>query len=304
MSERGPDGPAFVIGTGRCGLSPLMDLVAYHPDFAWPSQLLQRFPRRVWMARLSRVVEWPILRSGAKFSLRPYVPTHDEAWDFWRELYAGFPEPFRDLSADDVTPRVRQRIRRAAEDITRYQKKRRFLAEYSGWSRIGFLREIFPRAQFIHIVRDPRAVVNSLMNVDYWRGYEGTAKWRWGPLSPELEEALEKYDHSFHEVAAVQWKLLIANIMERTSSLPPEDALLVRYEDLVADPRAVAGECVGFLGSDPAHADFERHLPTARIVDANSQTLRIPSWRESMTPRQISMLEELLSDELARFGYV
>ena len=304
MSGRGHDGPAFVIGTGRCGLSPLMDLVAYHPDFAWPSQFLRRFPRRVWLARLSRVVEWPLLRSRAKFALRPYVPTHDEAWDFWRELYAGFPEPFRDLTADDVTPHARERIRRAAEDVTRYQGKRRFLAEYSGWSRIDFLREIFPRAQFIHIVRDPRAVVNSLVNVDYWRGYEGTGKWRWGPLPPELDEALAKYNHSFLALAAAQWKLLIANILDRSSALPPEDLLLVRYEDLVADPRGMARKCVEFLGSDPAHPAFERHLLSARIVDANQETLRIPSWRESMTARQIAMLEELLSDDLTRFGYV
>ena len=304
MSALHHDRPAFVIGTGRCGLSPLMDLIAYHPDFAWPSQYLDRFPARISLAGLSRVVDWPLLRSRLKFALRPYVPSHDEAWGFWRQLYPGFPEPFRDLTADDVTPHVRERIRHAAEDVTRYQGKKRFLAEYSGWSRIDFMREIFPRAQFIHIVRDPRAVVNSFVNVDYWRGYEGTKKWRWGEPPDELREALEKYNHSFLALAAVQWKMLIANLLDRSAGLPPEDLLLVRYEDLVADPRDQARRCIEFLGSNPGLDRYQKHLARTKIVDANRETFRIPSWRESMTARQITMLEDLLSDELAHFGYV
>ena len=142
------------------------------------------------------------------------------------------------------------------------------------------------------------------MNVDYWRGYEGTQRWRWGEPTPEQREALEKYDYSFLALAAVQWKMLIENLLDRTEGLPPEDALLVRYEDLVADPRAKARECLEFLGSDPSLRRYQAHLSSTRIVDANRETLRIPSWRESMSARQIAMLEDLLADELQRFGYV
>ena len=59
----------------------------------------------------------------------------------------------------------------------KYQGKREFIAEYSGWSRIAFFNEIFPHCRFIHIVRDGRAVANSLLNVSYWKGWEGIHKW-------------------------------------------------------------------------------------------------------------------------------
>lgn len=295
--------PVFVIGTGRCGLSPLMDLIAYHPVFGWPSQYHERWPNHPWVARLSRVVEWPVLRSEWKFRLSPYAPTHDEAWALWGNVFAGFPEPFRDLTADDVTPRVRSGFEKVVANILRYQDKPRFMAEYSGWSRVRFIREIFPDARFIHIVRDPRAVVNSLVNVDYWRGYGGTTKWRWGEPPAELLESLEKYDHSFLALAAVQWKILISNLRDTTSALAENEVRLVRYEDMVADPRKTAHECIDFLGEDADEPRFVEHLHTTRIVDANRTTFRIPSWRESMTAKQIAMLEELLSEELSLYGY-
>ncbi|MCP4004459.1 MAG: sulfotransferase [bacterium] len=295
--------PAFVIGTGRCGLSPLMDLIAYHPDFGWPSQYHERMPDKAWIGRLSRIVEWPLLRGPLKFRLQPYIPVHDEAWGYWRRAFAGFSEPFRDLTEDDVTPRARHGMKRAVVDILESHAKPRFIAEYSGWSRVRFIREIFPDAIFIHIVRNPRAVVNSLVNINYWRGYEGISKWRWGEPGAELQEALKKYDHSFLALAGVQWKILINSLRETTSELPDDAIKLVRYEDMVADPHATARECIEFLGADASDSRFGRHLGTTSIVDANQVAFRIPSWRESMSPKQIAMLEELLEEELAHFGY-
>lgn len=295
--------PAFVIGTGRSGLSPLMDLVAYHPAFAWPSQYLDRFPQRPGVSRLSRLVEWPILRGPLKFRLAPYAPTHDEAWRFWTRQYHGFAEPFRDLEADDVTPVAARRLRTAVAQILRQHGKKRFIAEYSGWSRVGFMREVFPDARFIHIVRDPRAIANSLLNVAYWRGYQGTHQWRWGEPEADLREALERSGHSFVALAAVQWKLLIRNLRGKLEALPQSDRCEIRYEDMVADPLATALRCARFLDVDPDEPRFRKHLGTTRIVDANAQSFRIPSWRDSLTPKQVALLEELLADELIHYGY-
>jgi hypothetical protein len=295
--------PAFVIGTGRCGLSPLMDLIAFHRDFAWPSQYNDRFPDRLWLSRLSRLSDLNLLNNRLKFRLGRYVPHHTETFSLWSGIFPGFARPTRDLVATDVTEHVKQGFRRVVAEILRHQGKRRFIAEYSGWSRVEFIREIFPEARFIHIVRDGRAVAHSLIHVDYWEGWRGVHQWRWGVPGPALMEMVERHDHSFLALAAIQWKMVVHNLLDKTKGLPDRDVKLVRYEDLVADPQSTARECARFLEVDPASPHFQKHLETVPIVDANTRTLRIPSWRENLSPNQVRMLDELLAEELDHFGY-
>ena len=62
--------PIFVIGTGRCGLTPLMHLISYHQDLAWLSQYNNQFPNQMFLSYLSRIVEWPIFSSSIQGTLR------------------------------------------------------------------------------------------------------------------------------------------------------------------------------------------------------------------------------------------
>ena len=60
--------PIFVMGTGRCGLTPLMDVLAYHKDLAWPSQYLNRpyLTNKLYLAYLSRIADWRIFNTSKK----------------------------------------------------------------------------------------------------------------------------------------------------------------------------------------------------------------------------------------------
>lgn len=298
--------PIFVIGTGRSGLSPLMDLISYHPLLAWPSQYHHRMPNRPALAtKLSRLVDAPLIGRALRF--RKGAPEHSEAWPMWHSLFPGFVEPSRDLTAADVTPLIRRQFRTRVAQIVADQGKRRFIAELSGWSRVGFLREIFPDAQFVHIVRDGRAVANSLTNVEYWRGWRGVQNWRWGPLPAELEKAFEATGRSFLALAGLQWKILVRNIVDQTGKLAEADHKLVRYEDLVKDPGPIALDVARFCGLDLEASGFRAHVDTVastRILNANTTTMRIPSWRKNMSDDQVAMLDDLLGDELRLFGYL
>jgi hypothetical protein len=295
------DRPVFMIGTGRSGLSPLMDLVAYHHAFAWPSQYNDRWPGVPRVSALSRIVETAPLDSRVKY--KRGLPKHAECYRLWNRCFPGFAEPFRDLRADDVTPRAREQFRTAVSAIMTHQGKSKFIAEYSGWSRIGFLREVFPGARFIHVVRDGRAVAHSYTTIDWWNGWEGIHRWRLGVPDDAVLAKLERYRYSFLALAAVYWKILIDNILEASRSLPSDDVLLVRYEDLVADPVKQATRCVEFCGlMDDAR--FRRHLRTVSIVDANNVTLRIPPWRDSLDRAQVEMMNDLIGEELAQLDYV
>ena len=224
----------------------------------------------------------------------------------WGECFYGFNTPFRDLTEADVTPTVRNRFRGAVRAILKYQRKERFIAELSGWSRVRFLKEIFPDARFVHLVRDGRAVANSLVNVGYWRGWEGVHKWRWGVPGPDDLALLEKYDYSFLALAAVQWRMLVENIRVETAKLDRGDALTVRYEDLIADPSAETLRCIEFCGLDGNLPRFQRHLSMVvrtHVVDANTSAFRIPPWRENLDESEIEMMNDIMAQEMAAFGY-
>lgn len=73
------------------------------------------------------------------------------------------------LSAQDVTPRIREFIRKSFTDFLEKSGKRRFMEKTpSNCFRLPFISEIFPDAKFIHIVRDGRAV--ALSAAVEWRG--------------------------------------------------------------------------------------------------------------------------------------
>ena len=232
-----------------------------------------------------------------------YIPTHSEAYSFWNSLFFGFRRPFRDLEAYDVMPNVEEKFHNAIGKLMKYQGKGQFIAEYSGWSRIAFFNEIFPHCRFIHIVRDGRAVANSLLNVSYWKGWEGIHKWRWGVPDNELLGILDKYNYSYIALAAIQWKILVNNIMHKSKILSQDRFLTVRYEDMVNDPLEIANKCIDFIGVGRDFESFQKHLRRVKIIDANNNYFRIPSWRESLSANQIHILNDILKKELDHFSY-
>lgn len=295
------DTPVFVIGTGRCGTTALMDLIAYHGAFAWPSQYTARWPGRPRLAALSRIVDLPPFSSRWKFAR--YMPKHAENYSEWDARFPGFAEPFRDLVASDVTPLVKERIRASVRDITRHQGKPRFITKYTGWSRIGFVKEIFPDAKFIHIVRDGRAVAYSYTTMPWWDGWGGGERSRWALPAPMLRE-LERYDRSFVALAALQWRMLIDNIAEASATLPDDEVLLLRYEDMVRDPVTSARRCISFAGADTGDRRFGAHLDRAarRIVDPETRSSP-PPWKRNLSPDEIGMIDDLCAEQLHRYAY-
>ncbi|MET0987333.1 MAG: sulfotransferase [Steroidobacteraceae bacterium] len=282
--------PLFIIGTGRCGSTLFHDLLTRHPHVSFMTSLANRHPTK---PAYNRTCVSCIDIAGNPLR-RKYFPV--EAYRFWDHYFRGFSSPFRDLTADDASPCAVKALRTATRQFVTARRPR-MIFKITGWPRIGFLQAVYPQAKFISVIRDGRAVANSLLNVHFWDGWLGPNKWSLGPLDGERDERWQHHDRSFVALAALQWEILMEAYAEAKASMPdPTQLMEIRYEDLCSDPVSVFRRATDFAGLE-FNADFERCISSARLRDANQK------WRQDLTPAQQSILEACVSPSLEQWGY-
>ena len=284
--------PIFIVGTGRCGSTAFHRLLAPHPNLMWLSGFAEEFPTRPsWNRWAVTAMGNPLLRRVFGSRIKP-----GENYGFWYKHAYGFAEPGRDLLRADVTPRVRKQIRGVFARMLTAQRSR-MLVKLTGWSRIGYLNEIFEDAKFIHIVRDGRAVANSYVHINewQWRGWYGPYSWRYGPLSEPDQAAWEASDRSFVVLAGLQWKIHTRAIEAARRTVDPERFLEVRYETFCEQPLETCRRVLEF-GELPHSPAFERHVRGTSIRDTDR-------WRKDLSPEQQAMLNDLLREDLQRYGH-
>ncbi|WP_299033109.1 sulfotransferase [uncultured Pseudokineococcus sp.] len=299
---------AVVTGTGRSGTTLVTEVVARHPATGFVSgvddKLWRLGSRGRWNSRLYRagaprpssmraLSEATALLERGRMGVRP-----SEAYAlFDRHVMPGFSAPCRDLLAEDLTPHVRRRLVAFVEERRRAQGAEVLLQHLTGWPRTGLLREALPELRTVNVVRDGRAVASSWLQMGWWDGRRGPDRWIYGPLPPELHEAWDRSGRDFAVLAALGWRMLL-DAAERARALtPPGQWLDVRYEDLLADPRAVVGEVLHFLGL-PWTPAFEAGLQRHRLEGGRRE-----AFRDELTAAQLAAVEQVLAEPLARWGY-
>ncbi len=143
---------------------------------------------------------------------------------------------------------------------------------------MALLGRIFPRARFVHIVRDGRAVAASLV--------------RQGWMDP----ATSKPIWYCKDVAsgARYWSQVVRSIRQQVSQVPGR-FLEVRYEDLVREPRATMERLLAFLGESwnegvLSHHDQVRvstHESSSAAVAQPLTTDAIERWRQELGPDEL-----------------
>jgi hypothetical protein len=149
---------------------------------------------------------------------------------------------------------------------------------------IDVVMRVFPGAQIVHIVRDPRDCVASLKRMPWWKR------------------------DSHHSVLA--WAQAVDLTAEAARSWP---LVQVRYERLVADPAGELRVLCTALGEeyDPAMAAPERLAPDVikkkrwhrTIRNVPPTTARIGRWRGQLEPWELALCETVLGDRMRRLGY-
>jgi hypothetical protein len=285
--------PIFIVGTGRCGSTAFHRLLALHPELMWLSGFAEHFPDRpAWNRWAVTAVGNPVIRRIFRKRIKP-----GENYGFWYRHAYGFAEPGRDLLRSDVTPRVRKQLRAVIERMLT-PERHRFLAKLTGWSRLGFLNEIFEDAKFIHIVRDGRAVASSLLHISdwQWRGWYGPYSWRYGPLPPEDQAAWEASNRSYAVLAGLQWKMHTRAFEAARQTIDPKRVLQVKYESFCQDPVETLKQVLEFAELSDSRA-FQRQVKAANIRDMTNR------WRADLSAEQQTLLDDLLHEDLSRYGY-
>lgn len=129
-----------------------------------------------------------------------------------------------------------------------HKGKRLLLKNPASTGRISWLKSIFPRAKFIHMVRNPFVVFCSTM-----RHYQHTL--------PAF--AWQSYDSLDRESITIEnYSLLMRRYLDHLPSLPAEDICEVTYESVDRDPVGEIGriyDYFGFQAKEAALAAVQRY---------------------------------------------
>jgi hypothetical protein len=159
--------------------------------------------------------------------------------------------------------------------------------------RIPFLRAAFPGARFLVLYRRPEETLVSIL--DGWRSrrfvaYQPLPGWphrAWKfLLVPGWEDLAGK---PLVEVAAHQWRMAYRTILDDLLELPPASWRLIRYAELVAEPRQSLERIAEFCGLE---TDERVTSMLAEGLPLSSMTFSAPDpdkWR-----RQAAALAEVL----------
>lgn len=286
----------FLIGTGRCGSSLLHEVLAQHPDVGFLSSIEDRTGAPAALGRWNGAVYRRLPPAFARKGRLRFAPSEGYRL-LERRVSPLLSRPFRDLTAEDATPWLEERLRRFFSERASAQGRPRFLHKFTGWPRARLLHAVFQQARFVHVVRDGRAVAASLVRMPWWQGFRGPDAWEWGPLDEADRRSWEASGRSFAVLAGLEWKILMDAFEAARREIPDDRWLDVRYEDLVHDPIATMKEVLGAMGLAWTSA-FERRFDLYRFDDG-AATRHLDELR----PEDDALLTDLLRARLDALGY-
>ena len=153
------------------------------------------------------------------------------------------------------------------------------------------LSKIFPDAKFIHIIRDYKDQISSLLNVDFEKPYLPSLAFRWRYFN---------------------------NIAYKFKEEHPEKIIFVKYEDLVKTPATEANSIFNFLDipfdenilNFYKEKDIYEKAYTKEYIEKYHKELfqpitarRIGTWKQKISDKKIEMIEGIIGKAIAKFGY-
>jgi hypothetical protein len=251
-TRQAPD-PIIIFGAPRSGTSYLNRLINQHPD--------------VYLSEEARLFSWVHHSLKVLAEDRRFVRKHQEL--FIGHVRASYPELIRTFYRD-----LRPTVRYWGDKNPDYAS-----ADHEGC--LETIAELFPGTRFIHIIRDGRDVITSL-----------------------VRKGWANFDHAHHI-----WTTHV-EVGSEFGARSPDRYLEVRYEELVRDDVAAARRIFDFL-------DIDMHRQVIRFCRSQQRErtlvkkptrdlgegIKTSDWRRFFAPDQQLKSLELIGDDLVRLGY-
>jgi hypothetical protein len=247
--------PVFIIGCGRSGTTILGSVLSQHPEVTYLNER-----RDLWSIAYPETDIW---RADAR--------------DRGGRL---------SLTAADERPTNSSRLRRSFMWRTRRTGRPRLIEKLPINSfRLGFLRNVFPEATYVHMRRDGLEVAESIARQQNW--YSKYA-YRWELLAEVARSrtetaALPDLCSNDQDRGLLEWRLAL-DAIDRTADKREHQYLEVTYDELVDDGDRTVERLLGFLELAPAEsvsrfvdsAVARRHPKVTRPLTADEQVIAGP----------------------------
>ena len=235
----------------------------------------------------------PNIACGPEFKLIPAIAS---LWADTVTAYADILQAYQ-LTISDVNAAYRQLIETLLSNYQAASKKPR-LAEKSP-NNVFFLphlNQIFPDSPLIHVIRDGRDVVSSLLTMN-WVDITTNEK------LPYVESAQGAAEYWVNTITAA-----------RTAASEPairEHYLEIRYEELVRQPQETLVRLLDYIGEpwDPAVLEYhriERDLAgesSAERVSGELDTTAVGRWQKDLTGADRDTVKRIAGNLLIELGY-
>ncbi len=217
----------FVVGVPRSGTTLLYRLLAQHSDLAWFSRTDEKKflnPDFIKKSDKLDIITKNILENEKNLGINQ----SKEDIRIPAELSFVYDEVFEKNWKVKVHEQNLEILISEITNLLKLAGKKRYLNKTPHNSiRIRKINEIFPNSKFIHIIRDPRSVVNSMLE----RAKKLDSSYFGIPIKKKfgfLTNPIEKH--------SLQWKQVVKEIIDTSKELEDNQFFQIKYEELTDKP--------------------------------------------------------------------
>lgn len=276
----------FILGIGRSGTTLLQSLLNSHPNIIAPPE--SQFIAFLY-SRFKRIKHWNN-KDISKFVNDLFIfPKISEQWLLnEKDIYTNLLSIKNNADYQLLCKMVFWQMREEKQNILILSDKNPLNSVF-----ISKLLKIFPDARFIHMVRDPRDVVNGFKkrlkkkNVYF-------VSWQWLKFNISIEAKKEKIPSQFH---SLKYEDMVSNTEETLTSLckflkvPFEHSMLQNH---------FSEKLQKYRAGESLEAFKRRHENLLRPINASN----IGKWKQELTETDKLIVEQITGTYArTKYGY-